>query len=484
MVVAEVSPWAKTGGLADVAAALPDALGRLGHAVTVVLPKYRGTSLPDASVLTRRVTLGDRTLAAAFHVYTPSAGPRIVMVDIPELFDRDGYYGDGVRDFPDNAERFGGLAASALDFAEQDAAAIDVVHAHDWQAALVPVFLSTAADRYPRLRHAARVFTIHNLAYQGVFPRQVVPALGLPWSAFSVDTGEFWGKFSFLKAGLTYSDVLTTVSPTYARETQTEAFGSGLDGILASRRDRYVGILNGIDTQLWNPATDPHLPARYDAEDLSGKAECKRALLEHFRLAVGDDARARPIVGMVSRLVEQKGLDLVEAASGALADLDATWIVVGVGDPKFEAFLRDWAARYPSRVAVHVGFDEPLAHLVEAGSDLFLMPSKFEPCGLNQMYSLRYGTVPVVSAVGGLEDTIQPYAARALHANGFKLQDRSAESLLRTLRQAVRLYHDPPVWRQLMREGMAADHSWATSAREYVKVYRRARHVAAARAAG
>jgi starch synthase len=486
MVGAEVSPWAKTGGLADVLAALPAALSRLGHSVTVVLPKYRGASLPEASRWSRPVAVGDRVLDVAFHVNAPVTGPRTVMVDVPAFFDRDGLYGTGPRDFADNAERFAGLAAAALEFAEHDPAGtpVDVIHAHDWQAGLVPVFLETQTGRFPRLHRAARVFTIHNLAYQGLFPRQVVPAVGLPWSVFTIETGEFWGQFSFLKAGLTCSDTLTTVSPTYARETQTAALGFGLEGVLSARRDRYVGILNGIDTDVWNPSTDPHLPAHYDAGNLSGKTTCKRALLARFGLAIGDNVMARPIVGLVSRLVEQKGIDLVAEAADTLAELDATWIVVGVGDPSYEAFLRDWAARYPSRVGIHIGFDEGLAHLVEAGADIFLMPSKFEPCGLNQMYSLRYGTVPVVHAVGGLDDTVQPYTARARRANGFKFHEPAAAAMSRSVRQAVRLYANRHVWESLLRQGMAEDHSWETSAREYVKVYRRARHAAAARAAG
>jgi starch synthase len=486
MVASEVSPWAKTGGLGDVTSALPAALGRLGHRVTVIVPKYRGISLPDAVVFARPITTAGRLLTVTFHLAQTVPGVRIVMVDLPTYFDREGYYGLGNMDYADNAERFAGLAAAALEFAEHDPSGTppDVIHAHDWQAGLVPVILSTAASRYPRLQRAARVFTIHNLAYQGRFPREVVPALGLPWSVFSIETGEFWGQFSFLKAGLTSSDMLTTVSPTYAGETQTAALGFGLEGVLAARRNRYVGILNGIDTDVWNPAEDPYLPAHYDARDFTGKTDCKRALLARFGLAFGDDAVGRPVIGMVSRLVPQKGIDLVEAASDELAALNATWIVVGLGDPRLEAFLRTWAAQYPSRVGVHIGLDESLAHLVEAGSDILLMPSRFEPCGLNQMYSLRYGTVPVVHAVGGLEDTVQPYAVRARRANGFTFHEPSAAAMTRVLRQAVRLYDNRPAWEQLMRVGMAADHSWETSAREYVKVYRRARYAAAARAAG
>jgi starch synthase len=486
MIASEVAPWAKTGGLADVTGALPVALDRLGHRVTLVMPNYRGMQLPGSVPSTRTLRLGKAVHDVTFHVGSLSTRRRLVLVEAPRLFGRDGYYGVGPRDFDDNAERFGILALAALEFAEADTfeTSWDVVHAHDWQAGLAPTLLRVDAGRFPRLRQAGTVFTIHNLAYQGLFPKETVPDLGLPWNVFTLETGEFYGKFSFLKAGLVYSDYLTTVSPTYARETQDARFGAGLEGVLFARRHRYTGILNGIDTEAWDPASDRYVPAHFDAEHLDGKAASKRALLEHFGLSVGDDALARPVVGMVSRLVEQKGLQLIQEAADALVALDATWVFLGTGDSRFERFLRDLAARFPLRVATHIGFDERLAHLVEAGSDMFLMPSIFEPCGLNQMYSLRYGTVPIVTAVGGLDDTVQPYTARASGANGFKFREQTADALVRTVRQAVRLYHDKSVWLPLMKQGMSADHSWETSAREYVKVYRRARQAATLRVAG
>jgi len=486
MIASEVAPWAKTGGLADVTAALPAALARFGHDVTTILPKYRRTTLANATILRRPASLGVRTYDVAFHVATVAPRQRVVMVDVPELFDREGYYTTGGVDFQDNAQRFGLLVAAALEFAESDEGSrpFDVIHAHDWQAGLASAFVRTMPERFPKLSRAGLVFTIHNLAYQGIFAKDVVPVLGLPWTVFTLDRGEFWGQFGFLKTGLAYSDVLTTVSPTYASETMTPEFGCGLDGVLRSLADRYVGILNGIDTEAWNPATDVHLPATFDSEDLSGKAACKRALLERFGMAVGDDALARPMIGLVSRLVPQKGIELIRQAADALLKLDATWIFVGSGEPRHEQFLRELAERFPRRVGTFIGFDESLAHLVEAGSDVFLMPSMFEPCGLNQMYSLRYGTVPIVRAVGGLDDTIQPYTARATGANGFKFAEATPEALVRTTRQALRLYQNKAAWMSLMRQGMTADHSWETSAREYVRVYRRARHSALARMAG
>jgi starch synthase len=484
MVASEVSPWAKTGGLADVLAGLPEALEHLGHEITVVLPRYRGVVLPPVESVSRALRVGAQTFDIRLHTARLSDRRRVVFVDSPRHFGRDGYYGAAGRDFPDNAERFTVLSTAALDFVQLDTGDPPyIIHAHDWQAALVPVLVRSDPRRWPRVAAAGLVFTIHNLAYQGVFPRETVPALGLPWDVFGVDGGEFWGQFSFLKSGINYSDLITTVSPTYARETQTSEFGNGLDGVLRARSDCYIGILNGIDTRTWDPASDEWLPARYDARHLEGKGVCKRALLERFQLPVGDDSLTRPLVGMVSRLVEQKGLDLVLAAGDALMGLDATWVFVGTGDRKYEDALRGLAAQFPARVRVSIGFDEGLAHLVEAGADIFLMPSKFEPCGLNQMYSLRYGTVPVVRAVGGLDDTIQPYTPRAIKANGFKFREATPDALARTMRQAVRVFADKSVWRRLQQQGMAEDHSWEISAREYVKVYRRARFHAAVRAA-
>jgi starch synthase len=481
MIASEVAPWAKTGGLADVLGALPAALERLGHHVTVVLPRYRSVVLPPAETRPLSVRLGAQVHDVVAHVAAVSAQHRVVFVDAPRFFDRDGFYTSGGVDYPDNALRFALLCAAALDFVHGDGEAIDVVHAHDWQAGLTPAMIRTMPSRWPGLVGAGLVFTIHNLAYQGTFSRDVVPALGLPWEVFRIDTGEFWGQFGYLKTGITYSDIVTTVSPTYANETRTRESGVGLDGVLRALGDRYLGILNGIDTALWDPARDPLLPAHFTADDLSGKRACKRALLERTGLPVGDDMLERPLIGLVSRLVEQKGLDLIEAAAEELLELDASWVFVGSGDPRHERALREMAVRHPTRVAAHIGFDDGLAHLVEAGADIFLMPSKFEPCGLNQMYSLRYGTVPIVHAVGGLDDTVQPYTSRAQGATGFKFEEPTPAALVRTVRQALRLFQSPDAWTRLMRNGMAADHSWQTSAREYVRVYRRARHAAAQR---
>ena len=485
-IASEVAPWSKTGGLADVAAALPASLAALGHRVTIVAPLYGGQTVGGAERRPLSISLGGRTWHGALHVTAsaaPGAAHRFVGVDIPEWFHREGLYAAGGRDFPDNAERFAGLAHAALEFAQQDVdgGRIDVVHAHDWQAGLVPALIRQQPARWTRVARAGLVLTIHNLAYQGLFSKDVIDRLGLGWDLFTIETGEFWGQLSYLKCGIALSDMVTTVSPSYARETVQPALGFGFDGILRSLGDRYVGILNGIDTSVWDPAVDAHLPAHYTADDLAGKRLNKRALLDHFSLPVGDDALARPVIGIVSRLVDQKGIDLILAAAADLLSLDATWIVLGSGEARYEHQFKALAAKFPSRIAVRIGFDEGLAHLIEAGADLFLMPSRFEPCGLNQMYSLRYGTVPIVRAVGGLDDTVRPYGPRARHANGFKFEDATPDALLRTVRLALRIHRRPERWAALMREGMNEDHSWAPRAREYVKVYRQARYAAALR---
>ena len=475
MVASEATPWAKTGGLADVTSALSAALEAFGHAVTLVIPKYRGILPASSRQVAHRLRAVHASREVIFHIVEASSSRRVVFVECPPLFDRPELYGDRGGDYPDNAQRFDALCLAALDFAEinREYPPVDIVHTHDWQAALIPVRLRVGSQ-WTALAGAGVVQSVHNLAYQGLFPRETVPALGLPWSVFQIGSGEFWGKFSFLKAGLTAADYVTTVSPTYAEETRTRESGAGLDGVLRSLGRRYVGILNGIDTTVWNPATDPFLPAHFDATNLAGKAECKRALLARVGLASGDDALTRPLVGMVSRLVSQKGFDLVVGASRDLVALNAAYVFLGSGEAKFERALRALATAHPARVAAHLGFDERLAHLIEAGADMFLMPSEFEPCGLNQMYSLRYGTVPIVRAVGGLHDTVQPYTAKARKANGFKFRSPTPDALTQTVKRAVRLYQNPPVWRRLMLNGMAADHSWTTPAREYVKVYRRA----------
>jgi len=318
------------------------------------------------------------------------------------------------------------------------------------------------------------VFTIHNLAYQGVFDASWLPRLGLGWELMRIDALEYWGRISYLKSGLMFSRMITTVSPRYAREIQTPEYGFGFDGILRYRRDDVVGILNGIDYDQWDPTRDSNIPEPYDANNTAGKQAAKRAVLDKYGLRTDEAAMARPLVGLISRLVDQKGFDLIAEIADQLAQLDASFVLLGTGERRYEDFWLGLAARHPDRIGVKIGFDEPLAHLIEGGADLFLMPSRFEPSGLNQMFSMRYGTVPVVRAVGGLDDTVLNYNPRTGEGTGFSFQDYTAQALLNTLRWALDVFRDRATWQRIQREGMTQDFSWDASARQYVKVYERA----------
>jgi len=474
MIASEAQPFSKTGGLADVATALPKALGTLGHDVTLITPRYRG--IADGPVV------GSVSIEIAAHRFRANLieapigpGARVLLLDCPELYDRAGIYYDAGGDFADNAVRYAFLSAAALDWASQpfDSAQgkqsqpFDIFHAHDWQAGLIPVY---ARALRPRTR---TVFTIHNLAYQGVFAKSWVPRLGLRWDDFTLNGFEFFDRLSFMKAGINFADAITTVSPTYAHEMQRPEYGHGLDGVIRTRSAALVGILNGIDHDEWNPAADPFLPAPFDADRLDGKTVAKRALLETFGFTITDDLLSRPVIGMVSRMVDQKGLDLIAAVAADLASLDATFVIVGTGEPRYQEMWTRLSQWRPDRVRVFIGFDERRAHLVEAGADMFLMPSRFEPCGLNQMYSLRYGTVPIVRAVGGLVDTVRPYNPRNGQGNGFMFAEYQPAALMQTLLAALAAYPNKKIWTRLQKNGMKADFSWGRSAAEYVKMYKR-----------
>jgi starch synthase len=451
IVGSEARPFSKTGGLADVLGALPPALARLGWSATVVLPRYRGV---DAGTFVESfsVSVGGFTRDAGLFDAPLGDGARAVLVDCPELFDRPALYGVGNDDYVDNARRFAFLARAALEFAARRSPAPSIVHAHDWQAALAPVYLRSIYRTHPLLGGVPSVFTIHNIAYQGLFDPAWLPRLDLGWDQLSIDRLEYWGRISFLKGGIVDADVLNTF---------------GFDGILRGRRDDLFGILNGIDTREWDPSTDPALPRPFSAGNLEGKADAKAAVLARYGLPNDDAAMRRPLIGMVSRMVDQKGFDLIAAVSGQLPQLDASFVVLGTGEPRYQAMWSSLAAAYPQKVGAHIGFDETLAHLVEGGADIFLMPSRFEPCGLNQMYSMRYGTVPVVHAVGGLADTVTP-------KTGFPFREYSPTALAGALQSALTAYTNKRAWRALQAAGMRQDFSWDRSAKEYVKIYDRA----------
>ena len=470
MIGSEVVPFAKTGGLADVLGALPPALARLGWDVTVAMPRYRGVT---AGTLIERVpvSVGGYTREMGLFDAPMADGARALLVDCPDLYDRDSLYASGGSEYPDNARRFAVLVRAALEFVARRGTPPAVVHAHDWQAGLAPVYLNTIFAAHPVLRRIPTVFTIHNIAYQGVFEADWLPRLDLGWEELGVDRMEFWGRMSFLKGAINTATMITTVSRRYAEEIQTPEFGAGLEGVLARRRDRLVGIPNGIDTSVWDPEHDAYLPAPYSASHLEGKAAAKRAVLERCGLPADEQALARPLVGMISRMVDQKGFDLIAEIAEELPRLDASFVVLGTGEARYQDLWTGMAARHPGKIGVYIGFEEALAHLIEGGADIFLMPSRFEPCGLNQMYSLRYGTVPVVRAVGGLADTVNDYVPGSSQSTGFVFEEYTGAALLRTLRRALEVFQDRARWRALQDAGMRQDNSWDRSAQEYVTIY-------------
>jgi starch synthase len=466
MVASEAAPFAKTGGLADVLGSLPPALARLGNEVAVVIPRYRSVP-PAAALTTLPISVGPHTFQVAIQE-TVRHGVRYLFADCPPLYDRAGIYGEAGGDYPDNHIRFAALNQAAIGVA-RDVFRPHVFHAHDWQAGLLPVYLRENLALDPTFSGVRCVFTIHNLGYAGNFPAATVGEIGLPRTLLHSEGLEFFGQLSFLKAGIVWADAVNTVSPTYAREIQTPEFGFRMDGLLRSRAAKLSGIINGVDYEEWNPETDARLPARYSAADLSGKRTCKAELLG--KMGLPDDLDRpidveRPVIGIVSRFAEQKGMDLVAAvASAADSPLEkASLVVLGSGDRGLEAAFRELAHSYPGRVAARIGYDENLAHLIEAGSDMFLMPSRYEPCGLNQIYSLRYGTVPVVRATGGLQDTVDS-------ETGFKLKGLSPGELAQAITEALEAFKDKPSWMARMRRGMAKDFSWDPSAKDYQRLY-------------
>ena len=472
MVASEGVPFAKTGGLADVTSALSKALGRLGHRVTLVMPKYREVGPMGEPSHDTSITLGGRPFPIGFIEQPLGDGATVVFVQCDELYDRDGLYESGGRDHPDNATRFGVLSCAALEYCLAREMRPDVIHAHDWQAGLVPVYARTRYIEDSRLSGVPTIFTIHNLAYQGVFPESALVALDLDSTLFTVSGLEFWGQTSLLKAGINFSDLVTTVSEAYAREILTPEVGYGFDGVVSARRDRLRGILNGIDTDVWDPARDPLIPKPFTSADVTGKRASKRRLLELLHLPASKADLSRPVVGVISRLVHQKGFDLVAEVIDELPQLGASFVVLGTGERQYEEMWQSAARRYPSVIGVRIGYDETLAHLIEAGSDMFLMPSRYEPCGLNQMYSMRYGTVPIVRATGGLDDAVTQYDAADGSGTGFKFTEFESAAMLNSLRLAVAVFGDAARWRALQAAGMARDFSWNLSAKTYVSEYR------------
>lgn len=461
MVSSEVAPFAKTGGLADVVGSLPFALRALGDEVAVVLPRYGFIDLAGARPVydPLPIFLGPVRYDASIH--QPEGEFPVYLVDCPPLFGRKDLYGDARGDYPDNHIRFAVLARAALVVA-RSLFRTEIFHCHDWQAGMVPAYLHTTFAGDPTFMGMKTLFTIHNLGYQGLFGPSALSDVALDPSVFRPDGMEFFGKLSYIKGGIAFADALNTVSPTYAREIQTPEYGFGLDGALRAHSSVLSGILNGADYSEWNPETDPLIPARYSAEDLCGKRICKEHLITDLGLA--SEARDAPLIGVISRFAQQKGTDLIAETAAQIVAEGCYLAAVGSGEPADEDAFRRLAAEHPGRIAARIGFDNPLSHRMQAGADMILVPSRYEPCGLTQLYALRYGTVPVVRATGGLDDTID-------EGTGFKFEESSGPALLMAIREAVMAFSNPEGWKAMMVQGMRKDFSWTRSARAYSSLY-------------
>jgi len=462
----EVVPFAKTGGLADVAGALPKALAALGHEVRVAMPRYEAIDggkfglKPLGSV---KVPLGGKPVTVGMEVSEAISGVTTYFVGSSDYFQRKGLYGE-----PDDGERFGVFCRAVVELLRRNEWKPQVIHANDWQTGLIPVYLKTNYVRDKAVAGIATLYTVHNLAYQGVFERGVMDTLGLERSLFTAEGLEFWGQVNFLKGGLIFADLLNTVSPRYAKEMQTAEFGERLEGVLQRRGEDLFGVLNGLDYEEWNPETDPLIAAQYGASDLSGKADCKRAVQEQLGLPQRPEV---PLFGLVSRLAGQKGLDLLAEVFPHLLQLDAQFALLGTGEPYYHHLLSDLARHNPEKIGLVLGFDNALAHQIYAGSDMFLMPSNYEPCGLGQMISLRYGTIPIVRETGGLADTVVEFNAQSGEGTGFLAKERSSVAVLGAIARALLTMQRRSQWSQLVRNAMECRFSWERSAKEYEKLY-------------
>jgi len=473
-------PFSKTGGLADVVGALPPALVQLGHQVSVFLPRYKQTKLPPEAktvVSSLTVPFDDKYRFCSVIDGGTHSGVKFYFIDYPPYFERDALYGTSLGDYRDNAERFALYSRAVLE-ATKILGVPDLFHCHDWQTALIPILLRSVYDEDPAFATAGCVFTIHNMGYQGLFPADTLPLLMLPWDLFTIGKLEFFGKVNFLKGALVFADFVTTVSKKYSQEIQTAEFGFGLEGVLKPRAATVVGILNGVDYSEWSPERDHFIAAKYSIDDPNGKAQCKKDLLLQFGLETADVKL--PVIGVVSRFAAQKGFDLLSQIADRLAGEELIMTILGTGDKDYEDLFKRLNRMFPNKIAVKIAYDNTLAHKIEAGADMFLMPSRYEPCGLNQIYSLRYGTVPIVRATGGLDDTIESWDPKTGRGTGFKFSEYTGDAFLATIRTALLAFKDKEGWKKLMGNGMSKDFSWKVAAREYVKVYERVKQMKAA----
>ncbi len=476
-VASEVVPFAKTGGLADVAGALPKELTKLGHEVIVVMPRYKNINKEaygaTLEVSNLEVHLGKVTISgAAYSACIPGSKTPIYFIENDQFYNRDGLYGDASGDYPDNDERFIYFSRAALLLAKRLNWKPDVIHCHDWQTGLIPVYLKEYAKLDHFFQGIKSLYTIHNLAYQGVFDKQIMDKTSLSWDYFSVDKMEFWGKVNFMKAALCFADKISTVSERYSKEIQTDEYGCGLQGVLINRKDDLTGIINGVDYSVFSPDKDKLIPVKYSWDTIQGKAENKRALLDEVGLKFKKDT---PVYGIVSRLAEQKGFDILSEIFETFLQHNVQIVILGTGDQIYHKSLKELEEKYPNKFKVILKYDAKLAQLIYAGSDFFIMPSRFEPCGLGQLISLKYGTIPVVRETGGLADTIIDFdlAKDFEHdkGNGFVFAGYNSDELLQSLRDSLMVYHDEMAWQKIRHNAMNCDFSWKASAKSYIELF-------------
>lgn len=473
-VSAEVSPFAKSGELADVAASLPKYLSSVGVDVSLIMPKYRRPEIDSLAMEKVEgellVPLGDKKVKT--RVFKGELGKyEIYFIDNPKYFLRENIYGTEKGDYLDNDERFIFFNRAVLEFLLKRKMQVDIIHCNNWPTALIPVFLRTHYAHRAQFKNIATVLTLHNISYQGEFPPETLSLTGLNWNYFNPQQLSFNGKFNFLKAGVIFSDVLNTVSSTYKREIQTKKHGFGLEGLLRNRKDMLFSIRNGVDCEIWNPETDPYIAANYTASNLKPKKKCKQDLINEFSLSISEKT---PLLGVISYLTSYKGLDILFEVIDDLMKMDVGLVVLGKGEEKYEKRLLEIKQQYPQKIGIKLEMNPALAHKIAAGADMFLIPSLYEPCGLHQLYSFRYGTVPVVRATGGLRETVKPFNVKTLKGNGFVFKEYSSQALLKTFKAALSCYKRPSVWKKIMASGLQENFSWETAARKYIRLYKNA----------
>ncbi|MFH1830728.1 MAG: glycogen synthase GlgA [Pseudomonadota bacterium] len=475
MIASEAVPFAKTGGLADIVGTLPVALAEAGEDVSIIIPFYgkkidkKKFGIKLLSNVTAQVEVGKEKIKGEVLYCEMPSGIKVYFISQPTYFNRDELYQTTAGDYPDNAARFIFFARAAIELINALGTPPDIVHVHDWQAALVPVYLKSIYKDKKLFANARVLLTIHNLGYQGLFPKEEFPLTGLNWEYFTFDKLEFWGKVNFLKGGIAFADAINTVSKKYADEILTPEQGMGLDKALLARKGVLCGILNGIDYKDWSPETDVLIPANFTPKDMKGKEKCKAELRKHYKLPHDDT----PVIGIVGRLTSQKGFDILSEALPKLMKREFQFAILGTGEAKYHDLLTRVRKQYPNHIGLELAFDNKLAHLIEAGSDMFLMASHYEPCGLNQMISLKYGTIPIVRATGGLDDSIEDFDVGTEKGNGFKFEDYTSDALVAAVDRALDAYKKPAVWKRLVANAMECNFSWTRSAKEYIALYRK-----------